>query len=163
MKKENASTSWQSFILGEHCRISASFCLWRQWKMRQEVNIWLSCSACYDCTIPILHRQALLQFWQVYMSMLGSVGAVTVLICRLRSLWASHRSSLFFSLVWIPILTTSLQLSRSAAMLNGWFTAKCGQFRHLFWYHESRWMPPTFRRQYLAICWSYHGFHQFGY
>ena len=47
----------------------------------------------------------------------------------------------------------------SAAMLNGWFTAKCGQFRHLFWYHESRWMPPTFRRQYLAICWG----HQSGY
>ena len=33
---------------------SASFCLWRQWKMRQEVNVWLSCSACCDCTVRFL-------------------------------------------------------------------------------------------------------------
>ena len=36
--------------------------------------------------------------------MLGSVGAV-VQLCRMRSLQASHWSSLFFSLVWIPVLT----------------------------------------------------------
>ena len=38
--------------------------------------------------------------------------------CRLRRLFSSHCSSLFSSLVWMPALTASLQLLRSAVVAS---------------------------------------------
>ena len=64
---------------------------------------------------------------------------------------------------WLLVLTS---VGSSSLLSYSWQNLSlCFQHstRHLFWFHESRWMPPTFQRKYLAICWSYHGFHQFGY